>query len=261
MKSAKSAAFSLNRNSYLSNPMSSLHKEILIPPFLNPHSIRDLSKQISDAENSDARFIILTGSKDIFCNGLDLKWVANNESGDYMKEMQEYGEFLKKLQTGNCISIAMVSGSASGGGMGIVCACDYVISNDTATFSLPEGLLGLIPGMILPSLLNRLSTQNIKKMVFTGHRYSAENARQMGIADEVKKNPIAIGSEMESALTAAINSMKSCKKDSVGALKQLLYVSQSNKDELALMGMKILNIKLNTPDIKEKLKDISEFMD
>lgn len=235
---------------------STLSKEIIIPPFLNPESIRSLSNQISEAENSDTRFLILKGSKTIFCNGLDLKWVANNDSGDYLKEMQEYGGFLKKLQTGKCISIALVTGSVSGGGMGIVCSCDYVISNHAATFSLPEGLLGLIPGMILPSLLNRLSTQHIKKMVLTGQKYAAEIARQWQIADEVKED-----SQMESALSSAINSMKSCKKESVGELKQLLYVSQINKDELALLGMKILNAKLNSPEIKQKLKDISEFLD
>jgi len=237
----------------MSNP---LFKEINIPPFLNPESIRELSKQISDSENSNIRFLILKGSKDIFCNGLDLKWVANNESGDYMKEMKEYGEFLKKLQTGKCISIAIVTGSASGGGMGIVCACDHVISIETATYSLPEGLLGLIPGMILPSLLNRLSTQRVKKMVLTGQRYSANTAVEWGIVDEVVKD-----TEIDAAITSAINSMRSCKKEPVGDIKKLLYSSQISKDELALEGMKILNIKLNQPDIRERLKDISEFLD
>jgi enoyl-CoA hydratase/carnithine racemase len=235
---------------------TALFKEITIPPFLNPESIRQLSKQITDSEDGNTRFLILKGGNEIFCNGLDLKWVANNESGDYMKEMGEYGEFLKKLQTGKCISIAAVHGSASGGGMGIVCACDHVISNETATFSLPEGLLGLIPGMILPSLLNRLSKQRIKKMVLTGQKYSADIAMAWAIVDEVKKNE-----EMESAINSAMNSMRSCKKEPVGDLKQLLYLPGINKDELALAGMKILNIKLNQADIRERLKDISEFLD
>jgi enoyl-CoA hydratase/carnithine racemase len=234
----------------------SIQKEIIIPPFLNPDSIRDLSKQISDSENSDTRFLILKGNKEIFCNGLDLKWVANNESGNYMQEMQEYAEFLKKLQTGKCISIAIVTGSVSGGGMGIVCACDHVITSQSGTFSLPEGLLGLIPGMILPSLLNRLSSQRIKKMVLTGQKYSAETALEWGIADEVKKDE-----ELESALASAINSMRSCKKEPVGDIKQLLYTSTINKDELSLLGMKILNAKLNIPEIRERLKDISDFLE
>jgi enoyl-CoA hydratase/carnithine racemase len=233
-----------------------LSQEIIIPSLLNPESIGELSKQITEAENKGIRFLILKGSADIFCNGLDLKWVANNERGDYMKDMLAYGAFLKKLQTGKCISIAVVSGAASGGGMGIVCACDHVISAESATYSLPEGLLGLIPGMILPSLLNRMSSQRVKKMVLTGQKYSPAIACEWGIADEIVKE-----TELENTISKAINSMKSCKQEPVGDIKKLLYTSNINKDDLALMGMKILNTKLNEPDIKERLKDILEFMD
>ncbi len=233
-----------------------LYKEILIPSLLNPESIADLSKQITDAENSEARFLILKGNADIFCNGLDLKWVAANERGDYMKEMAEYGEFLKKLQTGKCISIAAITGLVSGGGMGIVCACDHVISTESALFSLPEGLLGLIPGMILPSLLNRISPLRIKKMVLTGQKYSAAKAHEWDIADEVIKEE-----EFDASILKAMASMKSCKKEPVGDIKKLLYTSTINKDELALMGMNLLNAKLNEPDIRERLRDILDFME
>lgn len=233
-----------------------LYKEITIPPLLNPQSIRSLSEQITVAENSEVRFLILKGSALVFCKGLDLKWVATNERGDYLKEMQEYGEFLKKLQTGKCISIAVVSGEVSGGGMGIVCACDHVISTESATFSLPEGLLGLIPGMILPSLLNRLSPLRVKKMVLTGQKYPAAKALEWDIIDEVSNTE-----ELETTLTKAIGSMKSCKKEPVGDIKKLLYTSNINKDELALLGMNILNSKLNEPEIRERLQDILEFMD
>jgi enoyl-CoA hydratase/carnithine racemase len=140
---------------------NSLIKEINIPPLLNPESISDLTQQLNALEKENTRFVVLKGGDTVFCNGLDLRWVAHNQSGSYMKEMQEYGDFLKKLQTGKCIIISIVKGKASGGGMGIVCASDYVLATTGSEFSLPEGLLGLIPGMILPSLLNRLSPKII----------------------------------------------------------------------------------------------------
>jgi enoyl-CoA hydratase/carnithine racemase len=233
-----------------------LYKEIQIPSLLNPGSIADLSKQITEAENSEVRFIVLKGGAEIFCNGLDLKWVAANERGDYMPEMLEYDEFLKKLQTGKCISIAVVAGVVSGGGMGIVCACDHVISTETALFSLPEGLLGLIPGMILPSLLNRITPLRIKKMVLTGQKYSAAKALEWDIVDEIAKEE-----ELETVMLKAIGSMKSCKKEPVGDIKKLLYTAHVSKNELALMGMNILNTKLNEPEIRERLQDILDFME
>ncbi len=235
---------------------NSIYKEITIPPFLNPQSIGDLNKQIATAEKENVRFVVLKGTETIFCNGLDLKWVTNNQQQNNLKEMQEYGAFLKSLQTGKFISIAIVKGSASGGGMGIVCACDYVIAETQSTFSLPEGLLGLIPGMILPSLLNRLTTQQIKKMVFTGQKYSSEIAYEWSIVDEVIANE-----QIATALSRAISTMKSCKQQSVEDMKQLLYNSTINKDELALKGMQILSDRLKEEEIIERLTNLSEFME
>lgn len=231
-------------------------KEITIPAVLNPQSIGELTKQLTDAEKDDTRFVVLKGSETIFCNGLDLKWVANNTGGNYMKEMQEYGAFLKKLQTGSFISIALVTGAASGGGMGIVCACDHVIAEEKSTFALPEGLLGLIPGMIMPALLNRLSPQRIKKMVLTGAHYNSALALDWGVADEVvEKN------NLQAALTKAVSSMKNCKKAPVGDVKELLYISNINKDDLAQNGMDILAAKLNDPEVSERLINLAEFME
>ena len=235
---------------------NSLVKEINIPSLLSPQSISDLTKQLSDLEKENVRFIVLKGSEDVFCNGLDLRWVAHNQSGHYMNEMQEYGAFLKKLQTGKAVTIAVVKGKAAGGGMGVVCACDYVIANSTSEFSLPEGLLGLIPGMIMPALLNRLTPQHIKKMVLTGKAYSAETASQWGIADEVVTN-----ANLDMAISQAVNSMKSCKQGSVVDIKEMLYVSHINKDDLGQLGMNILSAKLNEPEIKERLQDLADFME
>jgi len=234
-----------------------MHTEIYIPAVLNPGSISDLIKQLNNAENENARFVVFKGGENtssgsVFCNGLDLSWVANHED-DYMKDMHAYAEFLKKIQDGKFIAIAIVNGVVSGGGMGIVCACDHVIADQSSTFSLPEGLLGLIPGMILPSLLNRLSPQRVKKMVLTGKKYSASEALEYGVIDE-------ISSDHQKALDDAINSMRSCKPGAVADIKEIIYTAYISKDELALKGMNILSARLREEEIKQRLKDISDFM-
>lgn len=232
--------------------VNSLYKEITIPAVLNPLSITDLTNQLAECEKENTRFIVLKGSDEVFCNGLDLAWVANSE-GDHINNMQHYAAFLKKLQTGKFISIALVKGIVSGGGMGIVCACDHVIADESSTYSLPEGLLGLIPGMILPSLLNRLTPQRVKKMVLTGKKYSSKDALEYGIIDEVV-------TDLSKALDSAVNALRSCKPGGVSDIKELLYNSHGNKDELAVRGMNILNERLQEPEIKQRLKDISDFM-
>ena len=233
-----------------------LYKTITIPSVLNPASINDLNNQLHLLEKEEARFVVLQGTDAVFCNGLDLRWVADNTDGDYSEGMQAYADFLKKLQTINAITIAVVKGKASGGGMGVVCACDYVLATSNAEFSLPEGLFGLIPGMIMPALLNKMLPQQVKKMVLTSKGYSAETALQWGIVDEL----IDIN-EVDKKLNDLTQTMKSCKQHSVGDIKQMLYDVTYSKDELAKTGMAILSQRLNQADIKERLQDIVAFME
>jgi len=230
-----------------------MYQEIKIPNVLNPDSIKQILDQLEKCEQANVRFVVLIGEEKVFCNGLDIAWVANGEELKVGQAMNLYATFLKKLQVGKFISVALVNGRVAGGGMGLVCACDYVIAEESSTFSLPEGLLGLIPGMILPALLNRLSPQCIKKMVFTGKKYSAITAIEFGIVDE-------ISNDHAKALDIAINTMRSCKTTAVGDVKEILYTFHSNNDELAMQGMTNLKAKLQDPEIKQRLKDISEMM-
>ena len=231
--------------------------EIEVPPLLNPNSIDLLNQKLIEAEEKQVRFILLKGSEAVFCNGLDLRWVTENEDGNYMPHMQAYGAFLKKLQTGKFVSIAFVSGSAAGGGMGIVCACDYVIADSKSEFSLPEGLLGLIPGMILPALLNRLTPQQVKKMVLMGSKFSINTIKNWDLVEEF----VSTKEEAEMGLSNVFDTYKSCKIDSVSAIKELVYKSNIDKDLLAQKGMDILIAKLNEPEISDRLKSIAEFME
>ncbi len=233
-----------------------MYKTIEIPNVLNPESINELNNQLSILENEETRFIVLQGDETIFCNGLDLRWVANNTTGNYSEGMQAYADFLKKLQTINAVTIAVVKGKASGGGMGIVCACDVVLATNTSAFSLPEGMFGLIPGMIMPALLNRMLPQQVKKMVLLPKSYSVEVAEKWGIVDEI------ISAEnCNTKLNELIQSLKPCKQNSVGDIKTMLYNVAYSKDELAQTGMNILSERLNQEDIKERLQDIVAFME
>ncbi len=231
-----------------------MFQKVTVPSLLNPESIALLYKQVIEAEESGTRFLVLEGGKN-FCEGLDLSWVTENPGGDYLPQMQQYGSLLKKLQTGKFITISLVRGDVSGGGLGMVCACDYVIAGNGSTYSLPEGLLGLIPGMIFPALLNKLKASVIKKMVFTGKKYDCAQALAWDIADEIVAEDA-----FEEALTKAIGTMRSCKSDSVGTIKELIYDSHLSKDEYSNLGMKILSDKLSEPEVFERLQDIVSFM-
>ncbi|MGZ4063327.1 MAG: enoyl-CoA hydratase/isomerase family protein [Bacteroidia bacterium] len=233
-----------------------MHKELLLPKYLNPESIDRLSLQISELEKENVRFIVLKGHEGSFCEGLDIKWIAGNDPAGFKEHILRFSEFLKKLQTGNFISIALADGVVSGGGLGVLCACDHVIVSRISAFSLPEGLLGLVPGVILPALLNRLSANQVRNLFLTGEGISASVAREWGLSDSI----IEPGGH-EEAIKKTISSMQSYKKGAVGDFKKFLYNSQFDKDRLAAEGADLLLAKLSDPEINERLITIAEFLD
>jgi enoyl-CoA hydratase len=81
--------------------------------------------------------------------------------------------------------IAAVNGYAMGGGCELALACDIVVAAENATFGMPEGAVGLVPGfgvLRAPSVIGRHWT---KLMMFAGERVDAATALQIGLAQKV----------------------------------------------------------------------------
>ena len=93
-------------------------------------------------------------------------------------------------------------------------------------------------------------------MVFTGKKYDSTQALAWEIADEIVEE-----TSFDKALFNAISTMRSCKRDSVGAIKELVYNSHLSKDEYARLGMKLLSDKLNDDEVSERLQNLVEFME
>ncbi len=73
-----------------------------------------------------------------------------------------------------------------GGGSEIALACDFIYASKNAKFGLPEITLGLIPGFGGTQRLPRLIGKNLaKELIFTGKMINAEEAKQVGIVNQV----------------------------------------------------------------------------
>ncbi|EMS63583.1 Methylglutaconyl-CoA hydratase, mitochondrial [Triticum urartu] len=81
-------------------------------------------------------------------------------------------------------TIAVVEGAAFGGGLELALSCDLRICGESATFSLPETGLAIIPGaggtQRLPRIVGRARA---KELIFTGRRFDATEAVNMGVVN------------------------------------------------------------------------------
>jgi cyclohexa-1,5-dienecarbonyl-CoA hydratase len=82
-------------------------------------------------------------------------------------------------------SLAVVNGSALGGGCELALYCDMVIATEKAKFGQPEIQVGVFPpiaALILPRIIGR---KKAMELILTGETISAREALAMGLINEV----------------------------------------------------------------------------
>jgi len=147
-----------------------------------PGALREL------AEDPEVRVGILRGAgEQAFVSGADISEFEEQRSGDRAmayeeRNAQAFGalaEFPKPL-------LAMIHGFCVGGGMALVIHADLRFGADDAQFAVPAGRLGLgYPPGSLRTLVQLVGPAVAKDLFFTARRFGAEEARRLGVLNDV----------------------------------------------------------------------------
>lgn len=138
--------------------------------------------------NDEVRAIVLTGAGKSFSAGADLNWMK--EAASYSKEQnlrdaQNLSDMLSTVNSCPKPTIAIVNGATFGGGVGLVSCCDIAIGVYGCKFSLSEVRLGLTPATISPYVVAAIGERAARRYFLTAERFTAEEARQIGLVHEV----------------------------------------------------------------------------
>ncbi len=136
------------------------------------------------------RVVVLEGLPEVFCFGADFQAIDRNlSSGEAKGGTPEalYDVWLQ-LAAGPFISVAHVRGKANAGGIGFVAACDIVLADASAVFSLSELLFGLMPACVLPFLIRRMGFQRAHYMTLMTQPFSVQQAESWGLVDAWETN-------------------------------------------------------------------------
>jgi polyketide biosynthesis enoyl-CoA hydratase PksH len=140
-----------------------------------------------DLCEAQVRVVVLEGLPQVFCFGADFKGLQErfNGAGHHgALDPAPMYEVWRRLASGPYITIAHVRGQANAGGIGFVAACDVVICDHTATFSLSELLFGLMPACVLPFLIRRMGFAKANYMTLMTEPIAAQCAREWGLVDD-----------------------------------------------------------------------------
>lgn len=155
---------------------------------LNNKVLMDFAKQVRLAgEDADVRVIVVTGEgQKAFIAGADIKEMATKTPADARRFTKLGQDAISTLeQVGKPVVVA-VNGFAFGGGLELAMAGDVILASDKAVFGLPEVTLGIHPGFGGTQRLPRyVGLQRAKELVYTGRRFDASEAKQMGLVLEV----------------------------------------------------------------------------
>lgn len=160
-------------------------RRIDVPVVLSASSASALAGAVARALQDDAvTVVVLEGGTDAFCRGMDIEALGGG-APDFADGVRSFAEALCMLAEASKPTLAVVRGSALGGGLGVAGVCDLVIADRRATFGLSEGLFGLTPAVITPVLLPRVSAAQLRRLVLTAEPIGADEARLIGLVDEV----------------------------------------------------------------------------
>lgn len=187
--------------------------EIRLPPSLRPDAVATLLAALRRAEaDPGCRALVLGAEGPVFCSGVDLdrlsRWTAEDNAALW--------ELLRGLTNSRLVTVAVVDGAASGGGVGLAAACDLVVAGPAAEFRLTELLLGLVPALIMPFVAARTGHQALFRSAVLASRLDAAAAGRLGLADEVVDRPEQSIHRLALALRRmprdAVADLKSCRR-------------------------------------------------
>ena len=190
--------------------------------------IDEMLLALAAAERSDAEVLIITGAGKAFCSGMDLdnlRAITSRSPEENRADSETMAKLFRAIYEFPKPTIAAVNGAAMGGGCGIATLCDFTVASGEAKFGYTEVKIGFLPAIVSTFLILQVGEKRARDLLLTGRIFSAEEARHMGIVNDV----VSGGQLMERARELARTLMQSSPA-SLRATKRLL--SAFNKDEL-----------------------------
>lgn len=188
-------------------------------------------------DDGDCRVVILRGAGGHFCAGGDIDAMAampplpaNGAVDPLVPAYRQFGDALLALNALPQATVAVVEGSAVGGGFGMACCSDVVILHDSARFGMPEPKVGFIPSQIIPFVVRRIGEGAARDLAVTGRVIDAVEAHRLGIGRHYCANTAELNRTMKSVLEEILR----LEPSAVATVKRLVLASATADDRAVL---------------------------
>jgi methylglutaconyl-CoA hydratase len=153
----------------------------------------DMIAEITDwgahlQRDRSVRAAVIAGAGTVFCAGADIEWLAstmNFTPAQYGEDARAVQSMLQTLDTLPVPLIGRIQGAAIAGGVGLTAVCDIAIAATDAVFATTEVKIGIVPALISPFVLAKISVSAARWAFLSGARFSSQRALDIGLVHEV----------------------------------------------------------------------------
>lgn len=165
---------------------------------------RAVERALLDALDGDevksSRCIVLTGAGRAFSAGADVSELRDQDPAAIIQYYRDTGDVYERIASLPQPTISAIHGYCLGGGLELALATDFRIADAGAVFGLPEVELGILPSSGGTHRLVRLvGAARAKELMLLRSRFSADEARALGVVTDVVPD----GRALERALELA----------------------------------------------------------
>jgi methylglutaconyl-CoA hydratase len=217
---------------------------------MTPEMQMELIAALEAAATSSCRVLLLSGSGEAFCSGLDLsvlKDMKNETAFDHRADAERIARLFLALYELPMPTIAAVHGAAIAGGSGLAFLCDFTLATPAAKFGFTEVRIGFVPALVSAFLAFQLGDKQIRDLLLTGRLFNAQEALRLGLVNEIVPPE-----ELAQRVQLLAETLLANSPQSLAATKQLLAAQNKARLDAALVAAIEANAQAReTADFRE----------
>lgn len=233
------------------------HLELNLPEKRNILSLQMIQSLTTHFEtlsqDPDIRLLILSGKGDHFCAGGDLRWmspgpdISDLENISQVKLLSKMFYSLFQLPF---LVIGKIKGSVFGGGLGLTAICDIAVAHNKAQFCFSELKLALVPALITPFILKKISAGKARELMLSTRIFKADEALNLGLIHFTGNN-----TECDNYVDKLSRQVMSFDKTALKQTKKLLNVFPELSDsEAREYTVQALAERRKSPEVSQRIK-------
>ena len=221
-----------------------------------PEQRNSISSELTDdwcqlisylAAHPEVRVVVVTGAGRAFCAGSDIKGLRGLDLAAATALSHRHAQMWLAIEQLPQVVIAKVNGPALGGGCVAAYSCDFRIAASSATFGMPEVLLGWPPGYGLSQLTALVGKARALELCLTGKTISAQQAHDYGLVHRIVP-----GNQLNKAVDQLVETLLATPAAALRSTKQVLHLDEPTQSKVAYLNDTAAYIDcLKTADAQE----------